>query len=252
MEFLTQRLGAVSLVASVLFSGCGGSSSYSYVKFIHASAGAPSVDVKIGSSYAAQNAGFGTATSGYAKVSADTNEKIQVFAAGKDSTAVLSATQTLMKNQYYTIIALNTPEKLQAAVETDDLTAPTSGNCKLRVVHASTAAGPVDVYVTAPGVNIKDPRNPVTPVLSNFTFGTVTKYLEVPAGSYEVRVTATGDPSAVAIDTGTAGVPLTAGDIYTAVALDPNPNSNPPGTEPTLLLTQDQPVAGVTPVAPTM
>lgn len=253
MKFFAGRFGVATLVASVLlFSGCGGSSSYSYVKFIHASAGAPNVDVEIASAFAAKNSAFGSATTAYAKVPAGTNEKVQVFAAGKDASAVLSTNQTLMKNQYYTIIALNTPAKLQAAIENDDLTPPTSGDCKLRVVHASTLAGPVDVYVTAPGVSITDPKNPVAPVLSNFTFGTVTKYLQVPAGSYEVRVTVAGDASAVAIDTGAAGVPLTAGDIYTAVALDPNPSSNPPGTAPTLLLTQDQPVAGVTPVAPTM
>ena len=253
MQLLTGRFGAVSLLASaLLFSGCGGNSSYSYVKFIHASAGAPNVDVQVGNSFAAQNASFGTATSAYAKVPAGTNEKIQVFAAGKDTTAVLSASQTLMENQYYTIIALNTPASLQAAIQNDDLTAPTSGNCKLRVVHASTLAGSVDVYVTAPGVSINNPKSPVTPVLSNFTFGTVTKYLQVPAGSYEVRVTAAGNPSAVAIDTGATGVPLTAGNIYTAVALDPNPSSNPPGTVPTLLLTQDTPVAGVTPTTPGM
>lgn len=247
MKMQARRFLTLSFfAASLAFSGCGSSSS-SYVKFIHASAGAPNVDVKVGSAYAAQNAAFGTATSMYAKVPAGTNEQIQVFAAGKDTTAVLSANQTLMKNQYYTIIALNTPAKLQAAVENDDLTPPTSGDCKLRVVHASTLAGPVDVYVTAPGVSITDPMNPVTPVLSNFTFGTVTKYLEVPAGSYEVRVTIAGQPSQVAIDTGATGVPLTAGDIYTAVALDPNPNSTPPGTDPTLLLTQDQLVAGVMP-----
>ena len=253
MKFLGRRLGAITLLVSLLFfSGCGGSSSYSYVKFIHASAGAPNVDVQIGSAFAAQNAAFGTGASTYSKVPAGTNEKIQVFSAGKDTTAALSASQTLAKNQYYTIIALNTLTKLQAAVENDDLTPPTSGNCKVRVVHASTLAGPVDVYVTAPGVSITDPKKPVTPILSAFTFGTVTKYLQVPAGSYEVRVTVAGDPSAVAIDTGAAGVPLTAGDIYTAVALDPNPSSTPPGTAPTLLLTQDQPVAGVTPMAPAM
>ena len=237
MKSLGRRLGAISLLVSLLFfSGCGGSSSYSYVKFIHASAGAPNVDVQIGSAFAAQNAAFGTATSTCAKAPAGTNEKIQVFAAGKDTTAVLSASQTLAKNQYYTIIALNTPTKLQAAVENDDLTPPTSGNCKVRVVHASTLAGPVDVYVTAPGVSITDPKKPVTPILSAFTFGTVTKYLQVPAGSYEVRVTVAGEPSAVAIDTGAAGVPLTAGDIYTAVALDPNPSSNPQAPLPLCFL----------------
>ncbi len=233
--------------AALAFTGCGGTSSYSYVKFVHASPGAPNVDVKVGSTFAAQNAAYGTATASYTKVPAGMNEKVQVFAAGKDTTAVLSASQTLAKNQYYTVLALNTPANLSAAIENDDLTAPTSGNCKLRVVHGSPSAGAVDVYVTAPGVSLTDPNNPVKPVLTNFMFGTVTPYLQVPAGAYEVRVTVAGNPSAVAIDTGATGVPLMAGNIYTAIALDPNPSSNPPGTAFSLLLTQDQPVAGVMP-----
>ncbi|MGC9159128.1 MAG: DUF4397 domain-containing protein [Terracidiphilus sp.] len=240
-----------ALAGVFALAGCGGSSDYAYVKFIHASPGAPNVDVQIASTFAAQNTAYGDATMSYAQVNAGTNEKVQVFAAGKDTTAVLSANATFTKNQYYTILALNTPAKLQAVIENDDLTPPTSGDCKIRVVHGSPSAGAVDVYVTAPGVSLTDPKNPVTPVLTNFSFGTVTKYLEVPAGSYEVRVTATGDPSAVAIDTGSTGVPLMAGDIYTAVALDPNPSSTPPGTAFSLLLTQDQPVQGVTPTAPT-
>lgn len=231
------------LVAATLLAvtGCGSGSS-AYVKSIHASPGAPNVDVQVGSKYAAQNIAYGTATSSYAKVDTGTNEAIQVFATGSTTKPVITETQTLNANQYYTVIALNTPSSLQLAIENDDLTAPTSGNCKLRVVHAAPSAGAVDVYVTAPGVSLTNPMNPVKPVLSNFTFGTVTQYLEVPAGSYEVRVTPTGNPSVVAIDTGATGVPLTAGDIYTAVALNPNPSSNPPGTAFSLLLTQDMQV----------
>lgn len=252
MRFSAFSIPAALCAAALSLAGCGGSSSHSYVKFIHASPGTPNVDVKVGSAFAAQNVGFGAATSSYNQVNTGTSEKVQVFAAGKDSSAVLSAAQTFMKDQYYTIIALNTPSKLQAAIENDDLTAPSSGDCKIRVVHASTTAGAVDVYVTAPGVSLTDPANPVTPVLSNFTFGTVTKYLSVPAGSYEVRVTVAGNPAAVAIDTGATGVALTAGAIYTAVALDPNPSSTPPGTEFSLLLTQDEPVQGVPSAAPSM
>lgn len=246
------KLLSFGAIAGILaMAGCGGKSDYAYVKFIHASPGAPNVDVQVASMFAAQNTMYGSATSGYARVNAGSNEKVQVFAAGKDTSAVLSANATFAKNQYYTILALNTPAKLQAAIENDDLTPPTSGDCKIRVVHGSPSAGPVDVYVTAPGVSLTDPKNPVAPVLSNFLFGTVTQYLQVPAGSYEVRVTVTGDPSAVAIDTGATGVPLMAGNIYTAVALDPNPSSTPPGSAFSLLLAQDQPVQGVTPTPPT-
>jgi Domain of unknown function (DUF4397) len=251
LPHVSKLLTFCAIAGIFALAGCGGTSDYAYVKFIHASPGVPNVDVQVASTFAAQNTAYGSATSGYAQVDAGTNVKVQVFAAGKDTTAVLSANAPFTQNQYYTILALNTPAKLQAAIENDDLTPPTSGDCKIRVVHGSPSAGPVDVYVTAPGVSLTDPKNPVTPVLSNFTFGTVTKYLQVPAGSYEVRVVVTGAPTEVAIDTGAAGVPLMAGNIYTAVALDPNPSSTPPGRAFSLLLTQDQPVPGVTPAAPT-
>jgi hypothetical protein len=248
LKLCTRAAMPIAFAVAVTTLGCGGSSSYSYVKVIHASPGAPNVDVKVGGDFATQNLAFGSASASYTKVHAGTSRNVQVFAAGKDSSALLSAQQTLMKSQYYTVIALNTPANLQAKIENDDLTPPTTGDFKLRVVHGASTAGNVDVYVTAPGVPINDPKNPVTPVLSNFAFGTVTSYLEVPAGTYEVRVTPTGDPSTVAIDTGAAGVVIPAGAIFTAVALDPNPNTT--GSTFSLLLTQDQPVAGVTPTAP--
>jgi hypothetical protein len=238
---------AMTVLAGLIVPGCGSDSS-AYVKVIHASPGAPNVDVKVGGSFAAQNLAFGSASSAYAKVGAGTKRTTAVYATGQDSKPLLSANQDLLKNQYYTVIALNTPAKLQAQILNDDDTAPNSGNIKIRVVHGSPSAGTVDVYVTAPGVNIDDPKNPVKPVLTGFTFGTVTPYLQVPAGTYEFRVTPTGNPSVVAIDTGSAGVTVPAGAIFTAVALDPNPNTS--GSTFSLLLTQDQPVAGVTPVAP--
>ena len=237
---------AATLVSTI---GCG-SSSYSYVKVIHASAGAPNVDVKVGSDFAAQNLAFGSASSQYARVHAGSSRSAQVFAAGKDSSALLSTSQAFTKNQYYTIIALNTPSNLQAKIENDDLTPPTNGDFKIRVVHGAVTAGDVDVYVTAPGAVIDDPKNPVAPTLTDFSFGTVTSYLEVPAGTYEIRVTPTGQPSTVVIDTGSKGTVIGAGGIYTAVALDPDPNTA--GSSFSLLLTQDTPVAGVTPVAPMM
>lgn len=245
----SMRAGCISMAVlfGLIVSGCGSDSS-AYVKVIHASPGAPDVDVKAGGNFAAQNLAYGSASSAYAKVGAGSGRTVAVYATGQDSKALLSANQDLLKNQYYTVIALNTPAKLQAQILNDDDTPPSSGNFKIRVVHGSPSAGAVDVYVTAPGVNIDDPKNPVKPVLTGFTFGTVTPYLQVPAGTYEFRVTPTGNPAVVAIDSGSSGVTVPAGAIFTAVALDPNPNTS--GASFSLLLTQDQPIAGVTPVAP--
>ena len=98
-------------------------------------------------------------------------------------------------------------------VLTDNNAAPDSGKVKVRVVHGSPSAGPVDIYVTAPGGDIST----VSPTVSNLAFKSATDYLSVAAGSYEVFVTPTGTKT-VAIDTG--AINLTAGQIRTAVALD--------------------------------
>ena len=73
----------------------------------------------------------------------------------------------------------------------------------LRVAHASPDAPPVDVYVNG------------AKAISGLAFRSVTDYLEVPAGEYDVTVTAAGDPSVVVFD---ATLELAAED-YTAVAL---------------------------------
>lgn len=247
-KFWSWAMLPMACAAALFTGGCGGSSSYSYVKVIHASAGSPNIDVKIGGDYAVKKLAFGNASAAYGRVHSGTNRSVQIFAASKDSSPLVSAQRTLMKNQYYTVIAWNTPANLQMQWGNDDLTPPGTGNFKVRIVHGAITAGNVDVYITAPGAVIDDPMHPVPPTLTNVAFATVTSYLEVPAGTYEIRVTPTGHPSTVLMDTGSQGTVLPTGSIYTAVALDPDPNAN--GSTFNLLLSQDQPVAGVPPTAP--
>ena len=58
----------------------------------------------------------------------------------------------------------------------------------IRVAHASPDAPNVDVYVDG------------SRVIEELAFRDVTDYLEVPAGDYDVQVTAAGDPDAVVVD----------------------------------------------------
>jgi hypothetical protein len=244
-----------------LLAGCGSSNS-AYVKTINVAlvpqAGGSrmplAVNVTIGKTVAAQNLSFGGATSSYAQIPTG-KSVVQVT-----STIGNPATETavLSSNHYYTALAMsNNTAVLSARFFDDDLTPPASGDFKLRVMHFADAAGSVDIYVTAPDVVIDDPKHPVEPTLSNFPVDGVSAYLQVPAGTYRFRVTAPGDPSNPIIDTGSSEPPLAAGNIYTAVTLDPhNAPCTPSGACPALVvgysifLTQDQPVPGVTPVAP--
>jgi hypothetical protein len=77
-----------------------------------------------------------------------------------------------------------------------------SGDAQLRVLHASPDAPAVDVYVNG------------SKAISNLAFGEVSSTASLPAGTYDVKVTAAGGTDAVI----TAKLPLEAGKHYTVVA----------------------------------
>ena len=69
-------------------------------------------------------------------------------------------------------VGLVADESLSAQVYEDDLRSPASGNAKVRVVHASPDAGPVDVI----------PRGGQA-LVEGLTFPEASPYAEVPAGA---------------------------------------------------------------------
>lgn len=78
-------------------------------------------------------------------------------------------------------------------------------NAFVRVVHASPAAGPVDVFVDG------------HKLLNNFRFGTVTNYMALQAGAHKLQVTPTGKLLNAAVIT--QNVNVTAGVPYTVAAV---------------------------------
>lgn len=87
-----------------------------------------------------------------------------------------------------------------------------AGNAYVRVAHAAPAAPNVDVYVDG------------AKLLSGFTFGTVTDYVPLAAGSHDIAVTAAGQPASSAVIKQTVSV--TAGVNYTVAAI--GDTSTPP------------------------
>lgn len=229
--------GALALLAGSLgMSGCG-DTTYGMVRAVHASSTAPNVDAKAGNTFFAQNLAFGSAST-YTKVPSEATETYNFYAAGSDSTSVLNTTGPLLKNTVVTVFALGELSHAIAVAKVEDpvmdAAIPASGDAKVRVVHGSYLAGPVDVYVTAPGTML---TKSVAPVLTNFTFGTVSPYVTVPAGDYEVQVTPTGNQGTVLITV--PSVTLSSGQLYTAIAVDPTAAA---GSEPSVVLINDPPV----------
>jgi hypothetical protein len=109
----------------------------------------------------------------------------------------------------YTMLAVgtSTPDTLEPLLALDDNTDPTSGNAKVRVIHASPDAPNVDVFVDG------------TEVLTNVPYKAISGYLEVPAGVRVIEVFVTGtaatDPAVI-----TASPDLADGTIYTIIAMN--------------------------------
>ena len=208
---------AFALLATVAVAGCDdddddvtGPGTTASLRVVHASPDAPNVDVLVDNSAVLTNVAYKTASNYLAVPSGNRNVKVRATGA---STVVIDQTPTLNPGAFYTVLATGRLASIAPVVLTDDQTSPTSGNIRLRLVHAAPAAGNVDVYVTAPTVDIAT----ATPTLTNLAFRAASNYLDVPAGTYRVRITPAGTKT-VAIDVN--NVALTAGQVRTAVALD--------------------------------
>jgi hypothetical protein len=164
----------------------------------------------------ATNLAFGSVApaSGYLSVKAG-NRTVQVFATGTTTPALINSNINFSSQKHYTVLASGKLASIAAVVLTDDHSAPTSGNIKLRVVHASPS-GPadLDVYVVAQGTDISG----LAPNISSLAYQQASSYQSLAAATYEVIVTDSTDASKTrCID---QSYPLTAGQVRTLVVLD--------------------------------
>ena len=208
---------ACLILGTVLFTTACGNDARARVRVVHASPDAPNVDVLLDNKVVLTNVAYQTA-SPYLTIKAG-QHTAKINPTGSTS-SVITAQATFAGRTDTTILAVGKvagtgDQALTALVAVDDNTPPTSGNVKVRVIHASPSAGNVDIYVTAPAAVL------TTPTLGNVSYKTVSSYLSVPVGDYEIRVFPAGSPT-----TGTpvidATATFTAGQIRTVVALDAN------------------------------
>ncbi len=180
------------------------------VRVVHASPDAPAVDVLVDDAVALSNVPY-LAASDYVEL-ADGGHNVKVNAAGTPTT-VIDTSVDLADGTDYTVIASGLVDAIEPIVLTDDNSTPPAGTARVRAIHGAPSAPAVDVYVTAPDADLET----ASPVLSNVAFGDVADYLEVPAGDYQVRVTAAGTKTVV-IDSG--ALTLASGQVHTAIAVD--------------------------------
>jgi hypothetical protein len=147
-----------------------------------------------------------TTVSDYLSLPAGT-QQVTVYATGDTTSPVIDVPVELAAGGAYTVAAVGlvADDSLTAQVYEDDLRSPASGNAKVRVVHASPDAGPVDVV----------PRGG-DPLVSGLRFPDASPYAEVPAGTYTLDVNAAGTKKmALTVPDAT----LASGGVYSAFAV---------------------------------
>lgn len=185
------------------------------VRVIHDTADAPAVSVYANDTFVTPvvpSLAFPNFTP-YVSVSPATSlTSVQVTPAGNPGTVVINAKLALNAGTQYSVYAVGTLATIAPLVTTDDRRRLAT-QAKVRIIHGSPSAGPVDIYVTARGAGIAT----ATPVLTSVPFKADTGFLSVPAGSYDVTVTPAGSKTAAI---GPATITVTNSGIYTAVARD--------------------------------
>lgn len=191
------------------------------LRFVNATpdtAKARAVNVRIDGVAWVANQGYKAAT-GYVLVLPGSR---QIDIRKTQDTTILVANQAvpITANTDYTLLATGMSPDLVGLVLTDDNAAPSAGNIKVRVVHASPAAGPLDLYVTGPAADLATE----TPDATDLAYRAAAAYLTLPGGSHRIRWTAPGTITVVG-DTVTAS--LAAGQIRTVVLLDKTGGGTP-------------------------
>lgn len=179
-----------------------------------------SLNVLVDSTSVANNLAYGTST-GYQSAKSGSHQ-IAIEPAGSSNT-LLQQSVSFASGSDTTIIASNFSSNIANLVLTDDNSAPTSGDFKIRFVNAAPGLGPADVYIVAPATDL----NTVSPTLSNLAFGATANYQSLTAGSYEIVLTPVGEKFS-AVDTGS--LTFAAGQVRTFVGLN-----SPSGFSDTIL-----------------
>ncbi|MEW9797012.1 CHRD domain-containing protein [Alteromonas sp. CYL-A6] len=200
------------------------------IRVVHGISDAPAVDVIANNAVTlVDGIAFPSAT-GYVSVAPDDYVIDVVADADNSIVAIDDAPVTLAQGVSYTAIANNTLSAPELDLLTDN-PRRVATEARVRIIHASPAAGPVDIYVTADGE-----IDAVDPAFANVDYMTgelaETGYVGLAAGDYVVTVTPTGTKTA-AIETGVLS--LDAGNIYTAIAV----NGEMEGDLPGLILLDD-------------
>ncbi|MGE5141812.1 MAG: DUF4397 domain-containing protein [Acidobacteriota bacterium] len=110
---------------------------------------------------------------------------------------VIDTTLNIGSSDYTYIVYGPVSAAVALLLQDTGFTQPNSGNFGVRFINTAAGVGNLDLYLTAPGVDI----NTTSATVSNVGYGNGSAFVTVPNGSYEIRVTAANTKDVV-FDTG--------------------------------------------------
>ena len=200
------------------------------IRALHASPDAPAVNIWVNGAPALTGVDY-TQGSGFVPVIEENNIQVEAIIPGGNA-VVIDEDVALDYSTETTIIAVGNVPPVPLAITNPSDSRITQGYFRAQVVHASPSAPAVDVYVTTLGADLNG-ESPVNGAGTPLAFTDYTAQLEVPAGDYQIRITAAGNPDAVVYDSGE--IPLAAGADLMLVAVE----NTGPGATPVQLVVLD-------------
>lgn len=151
---------------------------HAHVRLIVALADVPNVDVFWAGREIAGNFDFGS-ISVYLDVPAGTRD-VRVALAGQGIGAAIGSTRIeAAAGQFYTLAIVGQRDKVQFHSFEDMPTPPSTGQARLRVIHAAPALDPIAVHVARGDM-----------LVDSLAFAQGSAYLELAGGTYQLQITA--------------------------------------------------------------
>jgi hypothetical protein len=183
------------------------------VRVIHASPDAPAVQVIANNNFGTPlvpSLAFPNVTP-FVSVPAATYN-VKVTPVGNNGVIAINADLPLAAGREYSVYAVGRLASIAPLVLNDDRRRVAT-QARVRILHASPSAGPVDLYVLAPGTALAN----ATPAFTNVAFKADTGYVNLSQGTYEVSVTPTGSKTAAI---GPVAITVVNNGVYTVAARD--------------------------------
>ena len=190
------------------------------LRFFHASADAPNLQLLTDGQADLGGIGFASITPYIQTSNQDTRLTLN---SSLSATPIIDTIVTLPDSSLVTVIAEGDVFTIRLRLVTDAQASVDTSIIKLRVLHEAPSGGSLDLYITAPLADL----TALTPTAAALTFGTATSYQILPSGTYQVRLT-TGGTKTVVVDSGS--LPLSTADVRTFVVLDATGGGLPLGS----------------------